>query len=291
MIKVLVTGANGQLGRSLASISEQYECEMYFADRERVDLQEASTIRTSLNDIQPDYIINCAAFTAVDLAESEIEKALAINHQGVLSLIQESKALDSKIIHISTDYVFNGASTIPYQENERIDPQSVYGSSKAKGEEELLKHAKNRSLIIRTSWLYSEFGHNFFKTMYRLGAEKEFINVVSDQTGTPTYAIDLAKAIMDIIQTKRTFAESNAILHFSNSGISNWYEFATEIMKQGGLDCKVNPIESSAYPTAAKRPSYSVLNIEKMEKTLGYQIRDWKSALEDCISRFKKMEK
>lgn len=223
----------------------------------------------------------------MDKAETEVDKALEINHRAVENIIKESTYLKSKIIHISTDYVFNGEATEAYKESDQIDPQSVYGRSKAAGERSLIENAGDRSLIIRTSWLYSEFGHNFLKTMLRLGAEKEELNVVSDQIGVPTYARDLAICIFDIISSDVSFTSPNTILHFSNKGKSNWYEFACEIMKMADLDCTIKPISTSEYPTPAKRPAFSILDTHKIENLLNFQIRPWKDALKECISIIK----
>lgn len=288
MVKILVIGADGQLGKSLSSVCDKVDGFVYFTTRKDLDISNPESIRNALKAFEADYIVNCAAYTAVDKAEEEESKAFEINHQAVINIIKESEHLNSKIIHISTDYVFNGDATIAYKETDQIDPQSVYGLSKAEGENALIKMAGDRSIIIRTSWLYSEYGHNFLKTMLRLGAEKETLNVVSDQIGTPTYARDLAKAIFDIIASDISFSSPNTILHFSNKGASNWYEFANEIMKMADLDCIVNPIPTSAYPTAAKRPTFSILDSTKIERLLDFQIRPWKEALKECISIIKK---
>jgi dTDP-4-dehydrorhamnose reductase len=239
--------------------------------------------------LKPEYIINCAAYTAVDKAEEEEELAFKVNRDGVKNLIEASEANQCKIIHISTDYVFNGNASTPYKVNDAIDPQSVYGRSKAMGEQALTELAPSRSIIIRTSWLYSEFGHNFLNTMLRLGAEKESLNVVNDQIGIPTYAKDLAQAIIDLIQLNIEIKKENRLLHFSNSKESSWFEFAEEIMKIAKLNCKIYPIPTSAYPTPAKRPSYSVLDSSRFEDLVGYSFRPWKEALADCLSTLKKV--
>lgn len=290
-MKVLVTGADGQLGRSLSSISENFAGTMLFVGRKEMDICNAASIRSKIESFKPDYIINCAAYTAVDKAESEKDRALEINRDALINIIKETESIHSKIIHISTDYVFNGENEVPYAETDTIDPRSVYGKTKAEGEKALLAMAKDRCMIIRTSWLYSEFGHNFLKTMLRLGQEKQRLNVVSDQIGIPTYTRDLAKAILKIIALDLEITSGNQILHFSNSGESNWYEFAKEIMEVANLNCEINAISTSEYPTPAKRPKYSVLSTDRIEKELGIEIRNWKIALRACFERLKKINK
>ena len=288
MTKVLVTGANGQLGMSLSDLSDQFDGVMLFRSRKDVDITDRESIRSVINTFKPDYIINCAAYTAVDKAEAEVEKAFDINKQGLINLIKETEDLQCKIIHISTDYVFNGSNSLPYKEEDGIDPQSVYGSSKAEGEKALLEMAASRSVIIRTSWLYSEYGHNFLKTMLRLGKEKESISVVDDQIGVPTYTKDLANAIFKLIIKNISIDSKKNIFHFSNAGESNWFEFAKEIMKIADLNCSVNPIPTSSFPTPAQRPKYSILNSEKIEDLLKIKIRPWQDALTECINIIKK---
>lgn len=288
MANILVIGADGQLGKSLSNVCDSMEGLFYFTTRKDLDISNPESISKALALFKADYIINCAAYTAVDKAEEEEEKAFEINHNAVVNIIKESEHLKSKIIHISTDYVFNGNASFPYKESDEIDPQSVYGRSKAAGEIALIEQADDRSIIIRTSWLYSEFGHNFLKTMLRLGAEKEELNVVSDQIGVPTYAKDLANAILRIIDSNISFTSPNTILHFSNKGESNWFEFASEIMNMANLECNIHPIKTSAYPTPAKRPSFSILDSHKIENLLNFQIRPWKDALAECISTIKK---
>ena len=284
-MKVLVTGADGQLGRSLSSISENFAGAMLFVGRKEMDICNAASIRSNIESFKPDYI------TAVDKAENEKDLALEINRDALINIIKETESIHSKIIHISTDYVFNGENEVPYAETDTIDPRSVYGKTKAEGEKALLAMAKDRCMIIRTSWLYSEFGHNFLKTMLRLGQEKQRLNVVSDQIGIPTYTRDLAKVILKIIALDLEITSGNQILHFSNSGESNWYEFAKEIMEVANLNCEINAISTSEYPTPAKRPKYSVLSTDRIEKELGIEIRHWKIALRECFERLKKINK
>ncbi len=288
MIKVLVTGANGQLGQSLASLSKKFDGILIFADRNDLDINDRGSIKSSLLTNKPDYIINCAAYTAVDNAEKDKEEAFKINKDGLINLIEESEELQCRIIHISTDYVFDGKHSIPYREDDIINPQSVYGHSKADGEKALLAFAPSRSIIIRTSWLYSEFGHNFLKTMLRLGKEKGSLNVVNDQLGIPTYTHDLANAILQLISTNIHIDSEKNIFHFSNSGESNWYEFAKEIMRVAELNCQIHPIPTSSFPTLAQRPKFSILNSEKIENLLNIKIRPWQDALRECIDTIKK---
>lgn len=290
-MKVLVTGADGQLGKSIASISENFEGMLFFTSRKDLDICDPESIRSTIETYKPDYIVNCAAYTAVDKAENEEELATQINRDAVINLIKESEADKTKIIHISTDYVFNGNNDIPYIENDKIDPQSVYGKTKAAGEKALSELASDRSIVIRTSWLYSEFGHNFLKTMIRLGKERSELNVVSDQKGIPTYTKDLAKAIFTIIEQNPEISDTNRILHFSNKEESNWSEFAKEIMKLEKLDCKINEISTAEFPTPAQRPAYSVLSTKRIETEFGIIIRHWKTALKECVERLNKIEK
>lgn len=291
MIKILITGAEGQLGRSLKKNIDPQIGDFLFVSRSEFDLCDTNSIRSVLSSYKPEYIINCAAYTAVDKAEEDRAKAFEVNHQGVINLIQESESINSKIIHISTDYVFNGNASIPYKENDTIDPRSVYGLSKAAGEKALQELASSRSIIIRTSWLYSEFGHNFLKTILRLATEKEAISVVDDQFGTPTYAGDLANAVLLLIEKEIAFEQETMILHFSNSGQCNWFEFAKEIVRISALDCTVSPIPSTAFKTLAKRPQFSVLDSAKIQSLLDFEIRNWKEALKECMTSFKQIEK
>lgn len=288
MNKILVIGADGQLGKALLSVYEKSDDQILFTNRKELDICDPKSIQSTLSNFQPDYIINCAAYTAVDKAEEEQSKAFQINKDGVINLINESEELQSEIIHISTDYVFNGDSTIPYKETDPIDPQSVYGESKAEGEIALRELAPNRSIIIRTSWLYSEFGHNFLKTMLRLGKERDSLNVVDDQIGVPTYSKDLAIVIFELIRSNIQLDSENNILHFTNSGLSNWCAFAKEIMKIAKLPCEINPIPTSSFPTPAKRPTYSVLDTDKIKSLLGINIRPWEEAMKECINTIKK---
>jgi dTDP-4-dehydrorhamnose reductase len=254
--KILVTGSDGQLGMELP-------------------LDNTITIQEKLQDWQPQYIINCAAYTAVDKAESEMEQAFAINADAAGSIALYCENSNARLIHISTDYVFDGRASVPYTEEAIPNPQSVYGFSKLEGEQQVMRNNPD-AIIIRTAWVYSEFGKNFVKTMLRLMKEKEEIGVVNDQQGTPTNAADLASAIMAIIASQQW---RPGIYHFSNLGSISWYEFALAIKELSKSRCKVNPIPSASFPTPAKRPAYSVLDKTKIQESFGIRVRDWKESL------------
>jgi dTDP-4-dehydrorhamnose reductase len=284
MTRILVCGANGQLGSSLKNISGNFpDFSFDFTDVEELNILDPATLNSYLKNSLPSYIINCAAYTLVDKAETEREKAFLLNAEAVNNLLQAAMLSHARLIHISTDYVFNGRSHIPYKENVIPDPDSVYGLSKLKGEMYLSESPK--SIIIRTSWLYSGFGINFMKTVLRLSNEREEIRMVSDQVGTPTFAGDLAVAILRIIETseKDLSQFKSGIYHFSNEGVASWYDFAKEIVDLAGLKTRVLPIETSDYPLPAPRPQYSVLNKKKIRDTFGISIRHWKEALKDCM--------
>lgn len=273
----LVTGANGQLGNELRlRLGERAR----YVDRDELDITDAEAVQAFVKGQSFDAIINCAAYTAVDKAESDADLAEKINVQGPENLAKTGIPL----IHISTDYVFDGTACVPYTEDVRPNPNSVYGRTKLAGEQAVAKYA-SAAVIIRTAWLYSCFGNNFVKTMRRLGAERESLNVVFDQTGTPTYAGDLAAAIVAVLE--KMPQQGCEVYHFSNEGVCSWYDFALEIMKLSGLKCRVSPIESKDYPTPAKRPSYSVLNKGKIKKHFGIANRHWSEALAECIEKMK----
>ena len=293
--RILVTGANGQLGRELQELAPRYrQYEFIFLSKDELPVEHSSRINKTFESYRPNYCINCAAYTAVDKAESEKEIAFKINAEAVGLLAKASKEYDCRFIHVSTDYVFDGAASTPYSEESATNPQSVYGESKLEGEK-LALDANPGSLIIRTSWVYSEFGKNFVKTMLRLMHDKEEINVVNDQTGSPTYAADLAESLLQIIGSLHTYnlptgrqAYDSPIFHFSNDGIITWYDFALAIKELSGSKCKVNPIPSSQYPTPAKRPVYSVLDKTKIQLTFGIELKDWRKSLAVCIQRINK---
>lgn len=279
---IVVTGANGQLGcciKDIATANDHFD--FIFLSKDDLSIEDEEAVNGFFQKTKPEFCINCAAYTAVDAAETDVERAFAINGDAVGILAKACKNYGTRFIHISTDYVFKGDNHFPYNENTSPDPINVYGASKAKGEE--LALAQNReTIIIRTSWVYSEHGKNFVKTMLRLVKERESINVVNDQTGSPTYAPDLAQAIVHII-TKG--AAKPGIYHYCNAGTITWFRFAGEIKNLSGSNCKVNPIPSSAYPTPAKRPSYSILNTTAITHAYGIEMKPWKESLEICIQR------
>ena len=278
--KILVTGANGQLGKEFRVIADQYPgFKFLFLSREDLAIHHFELVRNFFRSYQPDICINCAAYTAVDKAESEKDLAFLINAESTGVLAGVCAEYGTKFIHISTDYVFNGNGQKPYTEEEPADPQSVYGASKREGEILALKN-NPETMIFRTSWVYSVFGKNFVKTMIRLMTEKTSISVVNDQWGSPTYAADLAKCIMDILASGKFVP---GIYHYSNEGVINWYQFAEAIKELTGSSCTVNPIPSSAYPTPAKRPAYSVLSMDKLKRVFNIEPEPWKKSLQTCL--------
>lgn len=281
MKKILVTGSNGQLGSELKFLSENYaQFEWVFADRTEITLDNLPVLENQLELIKPDIIINCAAYTAVDKAESEEELADLINHLSVGVLASWSNKNNAKLIHVSTDYVFNGTSSVPLNENASTDPINIYGETKLKGEKVCLQQNPD-SIIIRTSWVYSEFGNNFVKTMSRLMQERDSLNVVNDQIGSPTYAADLAKAIMVIIMHSDWYP---GIYNFSNEGEISWYEFALSIKEIGGYTCDITGIPSASYPTPAKRPAYSLLDKSKIRQIYHVAVPEYKESLKKMMS-------
>ncbi|MBN2782446.1 MAG: dTDP-4-dehydrorhamnose reductase [Campylobacterales bacterium] len=285
MHNVLVTGSNGQVGSELRELSSNYPYKFYFTDKKELDISNLEDIRRYMTQNSIDTIINCAAYTAVDKAESEQELADKINHLAVKNLAMLSNEFSIKLIHISTDYVFDGTNFKPYSEDDTTNPQSVYGSTKLDGEKVMMEYNLKNSIIIRTSWVYSYYGANFVKTMLRLGKEKESLGVIFDQVGTPTYAKDLAKTVLEIIP--KIDNKKTEIYNYSNEGVLSWYDFAKEIMKMAKLSCKINPIETYQYPTPAKRPHYSLLNKSKIKSTFNIEIPYWKDGLDDCLKRLK----
>ncbi|MDK2091353.1 dTDP-4-dehydrorhamnose reductase [Aliarcobacter butzleri] len=283
VFNILVTGSNGQLGSEIKELSSNYSYNFFFTDKSNIDITNKDNIKDFCQRNNINVIINCAAYTAVDKAESDIENADLVNRKAVKKLAIISKELDIKLIHISTDYVFDGRNCKPYNEEFQTNPQSVYGRTKLEGELELININPKNSLIIRTSWVYSYYGNNFVKTMLRLGKEKDSLGVVFDQIGTPTYALHLAKIILDIIPQIEN--EKVEIVNFSNEGVVSWYDFAKEIMKMAKLSCKINPIESFQYPTPAVRPHFSVLNKAKIKAMFNVEIPYWKDGLDDCLKR------
>jgi len=283
MLRLLITGAGGQLGESFKEIAKHFpEYEYFFASEEELDITDNKKVYKFLREHQIKTIINCAAYTAVDKAESEPLAAEKVNYEAVKLLAEAADRLDISLIHFSTDYVFSGDKGSPYTEDDVTEPFSVYGKTKLMGEKAIIESGAD-AVILRTSWLYSSFGHNFVKTMLRLGREKEEINVVNDQYGCPTYAPDLAEAVMHIIPGMKK-GNGVTIYHYCNKGATNWFGFASEIMKAAGYKCVVNPVSTSEFPTAAKRPAYSVLSTEKIIKETGIQIPDFEISLRKCIN-------
>jgi dTDP-4-dehydrorhamnose reductase len=282
--KILVTGSNGQLGKELKQLESDFpQFEFIFLSREDLPIHHFELVRNFFKGYQPQFLINCAAYTAVDRAETEKDLAFQVNGEAVGVLAAVCKEYGTKFLHISTDYVFDGNATAPYKEEESTNPQSVYGASKLEGEKEAL-HFNSATIIIRTSWVYSAFGRNFVKTMIKLMSEKEQLYVVNDQVGSPTYAADLAEVIMQIISSGNWIP---GVYHFSNEGVISWYDFALSIRDMIDSSCKINPIPTTSYPTPAKRPLYSVLDKSKIAGTYGITLKDWKESLRICLDRIK----
>ena len=293
-MKILVTGKNGQLGKSIHTIvtnNEQTD-EFVFVGREELDLSSTDSITSYFNHNNFDIIINCAAHTAVDKAEEEAVLANQINHLAVAQLAQIAKTQQAKLIHVSTDYVFDGESDKPYTETDETNPINVYGKTKLAGEKALQKIMPTDAIIIRTSWVYSEYGNNFVKTMLRLGKQRDELSVVGDQIGSPTYATDLANAILKIIQNKafKEVEQETQVYHYSNAGEISWYEFAKEIFKLAGIQCSVSPITTEQYPTPAKRPKNTLMNKDKIAETFSVNIPDWKESLNTCMTILKEQQ-
>jgi len=285
--KILVTGANGQLANEIKTIAFQYpEYEFIFTTKEELPVENTEAVKSFFQKNKIGYCINCAAYTAVDKAESEKEKAFLINAGGAGNLAEICNNHQTKLIHISTDYVYDGSGNIPLKEENKTAPLNIYGSSKLKGEELVLE--KNpAALIIRTSWVYSSFGNNFVKTMLRLFKEKNEINVVSDQYGSPTYAADLALTTMMFVEKIQQGNLLSGIFNYCNEGIITWFEFAEAIKSLVNSKCLINPIPTSSYKTAAKRPQYSVLDTSKIKQSLQISIPGWKDSLGKCIEILK----
>lgn len=285
-MKILVTGAYGQLGRELAEVLElSVPGKTIYTDYEQLDITDADAVNKFVGDGEFTHIVNCAAFTAVDKAESQQAECLRINADAVKNLASAAADSGVKVIHVSTDYVFDGKSYRPYKESDKVNPCSVYGNSKRKGEMYLLSMCPD-AIVIRTSWLYSPFGNNFLKTMVRLGNERSELGVVADQIGTPTYAHDLAEAIKAIIMSRQWIP---GIFHFSNEGVCSWYDFAKAIHSLSGIHtCQVRPLLTEEYPTEAVRPPYSVLDKTLIKKTYSIKIPHWVDSLSQCIDRINK---
>ncbi len=284
-MKILITGANGQLGSEIRElVPKNGDLDAAFTDFDTLDITNQEAVFNYIDEWNPDYIINCAAYTAVDQAENEISKADRLNAIGPENLAKACSRSGARLIHISTDYVFDGLAYQPYNEDVKPNPQSIYGKSKLKGEENVVTFCPS-AIIIRTSWLYSPYGNNFVKTMIRLGTERDLLKVVFDQVGTPTYASDLASVIIGIVE-KSAMEDTiwkPGIYHYSNEGVCSWYDFAIAVHHLAGITCQTEPIESKDFPTLAKRPFYSVLNKSKIKSAFGFKIPYWKHSLHKCM--------
>jgi len=288
-VNILVTGANGQLGKELQVLmrnkQNSIQHNFFFTDRNELDITDKKSIENFLTKKEISTIINCAAYTAVDKAEEERELADLINHKAVEILANSAKEHEIPLLHISTDYVFNGTSCKPYKETDHTNPQNIYGATKLKGEE-AFQNSGAKGMIIRTSWVYSPFGQNFVKTMLRLAKSKKELRIIYDQIGSPTYAKDLAKTILQIMQNPTfTTLKSVEVYHYSNEGLCSWYDFAKAIFELKNIGIKVLPIETKEYPTSAKRPNYSVLSKKKIKKDFDIEIPYWRDSLKDCLQR------
>ena len=283
-MNILITGANGQLGNCLRDLAADYQdlYRFYYTDVDTLDITDASAVEKYIVDNRIDIILNAAAYTAVDRAEDDQENAYRINCTAVGNLAEAAKRHGLFLVHISTDYVFSGESEVPYVETDTPTPMSVYGSTKLAGERAIVGSGC-RAVVIRTSWLYSEYGHNFVKTMLKLGREREEVRVVCDQIGGPTYAGDLARVVMAMLEHQpETGVE---FYHFANEGVCSWFEFAKTIMRMAGLPCRVEAIPSSEYPAKAHRPPFSVFNLSKIKAATQMAIPHWKDSLELTINK------
>ncbi|MFT7250361.1 MAG: dTDP-4-dehydrorhamnose reductase [Flavobacterium sp.] len=277
---VLVTGANGQLGQSLQFIEKNYpNIEFVFCDSEKLDITDYDNVNAAFNEFIPDYCINAAAYTAVDKAESEPEKAYSINVLGPQNLAKTCKIYDTVLLHVSTDFIFDGTKKIPYTEVDQPNPTGVYGQTKLDGEI-AIQDIWEKHYIIRTSWVYSQFANNFMKTMLRLGSERDSLSVVDDQIGTPTNAVDLAEVLVTIINKhSKLNYEHYGVFNFSNEGQCSWYDFAKKIFELNNINIDLKPIPTTSYPTPAKRPAYSVLDKSKIKKVFEIGINNWETSL------------
>jgi len=288
-MRVLITGSNGQLGSEIKELATNYKkLDFIFKDLPELDICNFDALQAFIIDHNINAVINCAAYTAVDKAEEESIIATKVNYEGVLNIVNALAKVNGKLIHISTDYVFDGDHFLAYKELDPVSPIGVYGETKRLGELAVI-NSDIDSVVIRTSWLYSSYGNNFVKTMLRLGNEKENLRVIVDQVGTPTYARDLAKTCLEILcrNSSADISKKGNLYHYSNEGVTSWYDFAIAIMALGKVDCKVKPIETKDYPTAAKRPQYSVLNKSKIKTDFKIEIPYWGDSLKDCIDKIK----
>ena len=283
MTNILITGSDGQLGSEIQDISSHYPYNFFFTNRSSLDITNEKEIIDFIRINSIDTIVNCAAYTAVDKAQTDEINADKINHLAIKYLAKISKQKELKLIHISTDYVFDGKNYKPYVETDITNPNGIYGKTKLAGEDALIKINPKNSIIIRTSWVYSSFGSNFVKTMLKLAKQKSELGVIFDQVGTPTYAMDLAKTILDILPNIKN--QEVQIYHYSNEGVLSWYDFAKEIMRMAKLKCRVNPIQSSEYITPCTRPHFSLLNKSKIKKDFNITIPYYKDSLDACLKK------
>ena len=289
-MNILVTGSNGQLGSEIKDLEVNFtDFRFFFMDLPELDICNSSKLNTFIKDNNINTVINCAAYTAVDKAEQDSDIAKKVNETGVLNLVSALEKVDGKLIHISTDYVFDGNNFLPYQELDQVNPIGVYGNTKRSGELAVI-NSDIDAVVIRTSWLYSAYGNNFVKTMLKLGRERDELGVIYDQVGSPTNACDLAKTCLDILAYSK---EANInykgnLYHFSNEGVSSWYDFSIAIMTFGKVNCHIKPIETKDYPTPAKRPHFSVLNKSKIKIDFEIDIPYWRDSLEKCILKLNK---
>ncbi|UEG52640.1 dTDP-4-dehydrorhamnose reductase [Mucilaginibacter daejeonensis] len=282
MSKILVLGASGQLGHCLKKVAEERQItEVFFPAEDEGNILDIDGIDRLFEKYQPDFAINCAAYTAVDKAEEDTATARKVNKDGAANLAHACKKHGAVLVHVSTDFVFEGVNPYPLVETDAANPINVYGLTKLEGEQAITDILPEH-FTLRTSWLYSEFGNNFVKTMLRLGAERDQLNIIADQVGTPTYAIDLAGCILDIIASGST---AYGIYHYSNEGVTSWYDFAVAIFDISSTQVKAYPIRTSQYPTPAVRPTYSVMDKTKVKETFNIQIPYWRHSLEECIKR------
>lgn len=285
MKTILVTGANGQLGNSIRLLAKHYpQYNFLFTDVDTLDITDPQAVGKAIKDNQVDYVVNCAAYTAVDKAEDDEELCRRLNCYAVGLLGKAAHEAGAKMVHVSTDYVFSGTSCLPYKETDETRPVSAYGRTKLAGEQ-ILQEVCPEAVIIRTAWLYSEFGSNFVKTVLRLGKERDELRFVFDQIGTPTYAGDLAAAVMAVVTADEKGAYVPGIYHYSNEGVCSWYDFTIKILEIAGIGSRVFPIETKEYPTKAVRPPYSVLNKSKIKQTYGIAIPHWEASLRVCLEK------
>ena len=286
-MNILVTGSNGQLGSEIKDLVTNYkDFNFFFRDLPELNICDAEALNTFIFNQNINAVINCAAYTAVDQAEEDVVIAEQVNAKGVLNLVNALKKVDGKLIHISTDYVFNGNHFLPYEESDPVSPIGVYGNTKRKGEL-AVANSDIDGIVIRTSWLYSAHGNNFVKTMLRMGNKKEFLKVVFDQVGTPTYARDLADTCLKILIENKKLNTNGKIYHYSNQGVCSWYDFANIIMEIAKIKCIIFPVESKEFPSIARRPHYSVLNKSKITKDFEVQIPYWTESLKKCVLEIK----